>query len=157
MALKCELAGEVLHSFGSLRFKATGWSMLPTVRPGDTLVVERVRSDQIQNGDFVLVGRDRRLCAHRVVSIVEDSGTPRWITQGDALPTPDRPVKENELLGRVPYVIRAGRLIAVQPQLNVIDRWIARVIRRSVFAARAFVHVHNRRQTSEEQVLPCLG
>ena len=59
--LKCELAAEVLRSFGTLRFAATGWSMLPSVWPGETLVVERVQPDQVHIGDLVLVGREGRL------------------------------------------------------------------------------------------------
>ena len=108
-ALKCELAGEVLRSFGGLRFKATGWSMLPSVWPGDTLVVERVSPDQVRVGDVVLVGRDGRLRAHRVVSVDEGCRSPRWITQGDANPAPDQPVSRDELLGRVAYLIRSWK------------------------------------------------
>ena len=105
-ALKCELASEVLRSFGQLRFPASGWSMLPTVWPGDTLVVERVMHDRVRIGDVVVVGRHGKLCAHRVIGTAGDSQNPQWITQGDALPVPDRPVAENELLGRVAYLIR---------------------------------------------------
>lgn len=57
-ALKCELAADVLCSFGKLRFAATGWSMLPSVWPGETLLVERVAPDQVRIGDLVLVGRE---------------------------------------------------------------------------------------------------
>ena len=67
-ALKCELAGEVLRSSGTLRLRAMGWSMLPTVWPGDTLVIERIHSDAVSEGDIVLFGRDRRVFAHRVVA-----------------------------------------------------------------------------------------
>src|ERR1700678_1539172 len=130
--LKCELASEVLRSFGTLRFTATGWSMLPAVWPGDTLVVERVSADQVCVGNVVLVGREGRLCAHRVISRAEDSGDALWITHGDAMSAPDRPVMKNELLGRVSYLIRAGRLIAVPAELSVIERLTARIVRRSV-------------------------
>src|SRR5579863_8072793 len=109
-AAKYGLAVDVLRSFGSLRFVATGWSMLPTVWPGDTLLVDHIDPDQVREGDVVLVGRDGRLSAHRVVSRPQSSGNAHWITQGDAMPVPDRPVTEGELLGRVNYVIRAGRL-----------------------------------------------
>jgi hypothetical protein len=161
-AVKCELAGEVLRSFGKLRFAATGWSMLPTVWPGDTLVVDRVGSDQVCIGDVVLVGRDGRLCAHRVVSRTDDFANPRWITQGDAMLAPDRPVGEDELLGRVLYVIRAGKLVAMPSKLNVVERWTARIVRRSVPAARALVYLHGMTHTpekaaSEKSVLPCQG
>jgi signal peptidase I len=147
-ALKCELAGEVLRSFGSLRFRATGWSMLPSVWPGDTLVMSSVNQDEIRIGDVVLVGRDGRLCAHRVVSVAEGGGNRRWITQGDANTTPDRPVSEGELLGRVSYLIREGKLVAVPAELSVVDQLIAKIVRRSASAARAFVYLHRMVQTS---------
>ena len=149
-AVKCDLVGDVLRSFGPLRFPATGWSMLPAVWPGDTLVVERVSKDQIQVGDVVVVGRDGKLCGHRVIRAAGDSQNPQWITQGDALPIPDRPVLENELLGRVSYLIRAGKLIAVPAELSLAERLTAKIVRRSVPVARALVYLHRMVQTSEK-------
>ncbi len=154
--VKCELAAEVLRSFGTLRFAATGWSMLPSVWPGETLVVERVQPRQVRIGDVVLIGRDGGLCAHRIVGAVGDSQNRQWITQGDALPVPDRPVDRNELLGRVAYLIRAGRLVPVPAELGVVDKLIAKVVRRSIPAARALVYLHSAVQTPQESV-PCQG
>jgi len=166
-AVKCDLAGEVLRSFGNLRFEATGWSMLPSMWPGDTLMVERVSLNQIHLGDVVLVGRNGRLCAHRVVSRPEDTETLRWVTQGDAMCAPDPPVNECELLGRVSYLIRAGRSIAVRAELSAVERLTAKIVGRSVAAARALVYFHRMIQTSgrsaaekpgaEKSVLPCEG
>lgn len=156
-ALKCELASEVLRSFGALRFAATGWSMLPSVWPGDTLVVERVSPNGVKIGDVVLVGREGRLCAHRVMGTAGDAENPQWITQGDALPVPDRPVAGSELLGRVVYLIRAGKLVAVPAELSMVESLVAKVVRRSVPAARALVYLNRVRQTSEKSVLPCQG
>ncbi len=156
-AVKCELATEVLRSFGSLRFAATGWSMLPAVWPGDTLVVDRVGQDQVRIGDVVLVGREGKFCAHRIIAAAGDRDNPQWITQGDALPKPDRPVAGNELLGRVTYLIREGKLIPVPAELSVAESMVAKVIRRSVPAARALVYLHRMRQTPEESILPCQG
>ncbi|MFZ0199913.1 MAG: S24/S26 family peptidase [Candidatus Sulfotelmatobacter sp.] len=155
-ALKCELAGDVLRSFGTLRFSATGWSMLPSILPGDTLVVESVRPVQVRLGEVVLVGREGKLRAHRVVGMAGDSENPRWFTQGDALSAPDPVVSRDELLGRVLYLIRAGKLVAVPPELSVVDSLVAKIVRRSSFAARAFVHLNRTRQTLLEPVSPCL-
>ncbi len=155
ISVKCGLAGDVLRSFGSLRFAATGWSMLPTVWPGDTLVVERACKKEVHLGDIVLVGREGRLCAHRVVGTSGDPENPQWITQGDGMLSPDRPVAADELLGRVAYLVRAGRLVAVPSKLNVVQTVFAKVVRRSFFAARALVYLNRIRQTSSESVLPC--
>jgi hypothetical protein len=166
-AVKCDLAGEVLRAFGNFRFRATGWSMLPTVWPGDTLVVKRVSSDQVDIGNIVLVGRDARLCAHRVVSRVEASGRLHWMTQGDAMPAPDRPVTETELLGRVAYLIRAGKRVPVRSELSVIEQLNAKMVRRSFLAARAFVYLHGMdrkkmvrnsgKSDPKESMFPCQG
>jgi signal peptidase I len=171
-ALKCSLAGEALRSFGSLRFPAIGWSMLPVIWPGDTLVVERVSQDRVRIGDVVVVGRHGKLCAHRVVSIEEDRENPQWITQGDALPAPDCPVAANELLGRVAYLIRAGKCVAVPAELSGVEQLIAKIVRRSTPAARALVYLHRmghtpgksaaeksaaEKSSSEKSVLPCQG
>ena len=56
--LKCELAREVLRSSGTLRLRVTGWSMLPTVMPGDTLIVDRAGGG-VSRGDIVLFARDQ--------------------------------------------------------------------------------------------------
>jgi signal peptidase I len=161
-AVKCELAGEVLRSFGNLRFAATGWSMLPSIWPGDTLVVQRVSPRQVQMGDVVVVGREGRLCAHRFIGMRGDGENPQWITQGDALPVPDRPVNGNELLGRVAYLIRAGKCVALPAELSAVERLVAKVVRRSVLAARAVVYLHcmvntQEKSAPEESVLPCQG
>jgi signal peptidase I len=152
---KCGLAAEVLRSFGSLRFAATGWSMLPSVRPGDTLVVEGVSPDQIRVGDIALVGRNGTLCAHRVVSL-PGAGNRFWITQGDAMPRPDQPVLDGDLLGRVTEFVRSGKSLAVPKKLRGIERLLGQILRRSVFAARVFVYMTTRVRTQRES-LPCQG
>jgi len=143
VVLKCELASDVLRTFGTLRFAATGWSMLPTIWPNDTLVVERVRPDQIHLGDIVLAHRENRLCAHRVISLPKQSANPQWITQGDAMPAPDLPLRAEELLGRVVSLIRGEDRFALSPKMGVIDNLIAITIRRSFFAARVLMYLHN--------------
>ncbi len=160
-AVKCELAAEVLRLFGTFRFAATGWSMLPSIWPGETSVVERIEPEQVRIGELVLVRREGRLCAHRVIGTAGDSRNPQWITQGDALPVPDHPVAGNELLGRVAYVIRAGKCVAVPTELSVPAKVVAKIVR-SFFAASALVYLHSLVRAPEisrtrESVLPCQG
>jgi signal peptidase I len=154
-AVKCSLAAEALRSFGLLCFPATGWSMLPTVRPGDTLVVERMSPDRVRVRDVVVTGRDGKLCGHRVVAITQDSGDLRWVTQGDALPSPDRPVAESELLGRVAYIIRGGKCLPVPTELKMVQRLLAGIVQRSFPAARVLVFLHNKIQPQKQSTLPC--
>ena len=67
--LGCELVAEVLRSFGQVRLRVNGASMLPTVLPGDILTVCRHDTTEPLPGDIVLFGRDGRLVAHRIVEV----------------------------------------------------------------------------------------
>jgi signal peptidase I len=141
-ALKCDLAGEVLRSSGTLRLQVMGWSMLPTVWPGDTLVVEKADSSVVREGDIVLFGRDRRLFAHRVVTKRSHSGDSRLVTRGDAMPAADSPLAKDELLGKVSVIVRNGRCIAPSRSLRLSERAVAALVRSSEIAARVVVGVH---------------
>jgi signal peptidase I len=147
-ALKCEMASEVLRSSGKLRLGVMGWSMLPTVMPGDTLVIDRVEDNAVSEGDIVLFEREGRLCAHRVVSknILASFGI---VTRGDAMPHADPPVNKHEFLGRVSYVIRNEKYVEVSRSMSLAERAIAALVRRSETAARVVVSVHGMRQTSQ--------
>ena len=148
-ALKCGLAVEVLRSSGTLHLRVIGWSMLPTVRPGDTLVVERLAGDEVFDGDIVLFSNGRRFVAHRVVAGTRRSGSSNVQTQGDAVPHLDSPVPGESLLGKVSFIVRNGKRIPPRKNLRFPERAVAAVFRRSPLAARVFVGVHGLRQTSQ--------
>jgi signal peptidase I len=141
-ALKCEMAAEVLHAAGTLRLQVTGWSMLPSVWPGDTLVIESADRDAVSAGDIVLFGRDRRLFAHRVIAKRRHFADFGIVTRGDAMPAADSPVSGHELLGKVSSILRGGRRIEPSRRLPLSQRAIAAVIRRSQITARVVVGMH---------------
>jgi signal peptidase I len=148
-ALKCELASEVLASSGTLRLRVTGWSMLPTVMPGDTLVIERIPSGAVSEGDIVLFSRDRRFFVHRVVT--KGQAHVGIVTRGDAMPAPDPPLSQSDLLGRVSFILRNGKCIEPSRSPRLSERTVAALVRRSTLVARVVVGVHGMRQTSAVQ------
>lgn len=148
-SLKCELASEVLRSAGSLHLRVTGWSMLPTVWPGDILVVERTSDGDVVDGDIVLFSNGRRFIAHRVVARNGEPGDSRIHTQGDAVPRPDSPMPGENLLGKVSFILRNGRRISPGKDLRFSERAIAALFRRSPRAARVVVGVHGLCQTAD--------
>lgn len=145
-ALKCDLASEVLRASGKLRLGVTGWSMLPTVWPGDTLIIERAGFDEVCAGNLVLFGRVRRLFVHRVIAKTANAAEPEILTQGDGMPCPDEAVKPPELLGRVCFILRRGRRFKPTQNLGFRERILAALVRRSYWAARIFVDFHVVRQ-----------
>jgi signal peptidase I len=152
-ALKCDLASEVLHSSGRLRLGVAGWSMLPTVWPGDTLVIEKAGCDEVCAGDLVLFGRHRRLFVHRVIAKNGYVTERKILTQGDGMPRPDEALKPSELLGRVSFILRCGRRFSPAPSLSYSERILAALVRRFYWAARIFVELHVVRQ--QETAAPC--
>jgi signal peptidase I len=146
-AVKCELAAEVLRSSGALRLQVTGSSMLPTVWPGDTLLIESVENCPVSVGDIVLFSRDRRLFVHRVTGTIDASGGLEILTRGDAMPRPDPPVPEGDLLGKVCYISRNGKIIAPSKTPRWTERMIAAFVRSSDFAARVVVGIRSMCET----------
>ena len=141
-AVKCELAAEVLRSSGALRLRVTGWSMLPSIWPGDTLILEHADRAGISEGDIVLFSRHRRLFAHRVLKIsAQDSGFLH--TRGDSMSRPDMPVSDRDLLGRVVMIERNGKCIVPRKALNVPGRVVASLVQSSEFPARVIVRMHD--------------
>ncbi len=65
-----ELAATLLRDGHSIRFRAAGQSMHPTIRDGETIVVEPIDLRDIKRGDIVLYRDLRGVIAHRVVAII---------------------------------------------------------------------------------------
>lgn len=120
--------------------------MFPSVQPGDTLIVDRTPVEAVTAGDIVLFGRDSRFFAHRVVK-KDSAGKTGMLTRGDAMTVSDPPVGENELLGRVSFIVRNGRLFEPNKSLRLSERLVATLLSRSEIAARVVVGLHGLRQT----------
>ena len=69
----------------SVRFRAAGNSMHPTIKQGDTLIIEPCRPANLSRGDIVLFKQDSRLVAHRLVGIELNPGA----DAASAIRTPD--------------------------------------------------------------------
>jgi Peptidase S24-like len=148
---KCELAAEVLRSSRMLRLQVTGWSMLPSIWPGDTLVIEPAKYDEVATGDVVLFLHEHRLFAHRAVGRNPDGS--RILTRGDAMRREDPPVTEAELLGKVTVIWRAGKCSQPAKSLAALERVVAHIVCRFELAARLVVVVHGLIQSQQVQTV----
>jgi len=158
--VKCDLAGEVLASSGALRLRVTGWSMLPTVWPGDTLVIEQADSETVSEGEIVLFKSDLRFVAHRIVAKCGAGSDSTILTRDDATSRPDAPLSGGDVLGKVCFILRKGRLIRPKTNLSLSSRVVAAAVRRSDTVARVVVGVHGRLQSllsqnSTHRAVPC--
>lgn len=137
-AVKCKLAKEVLRKCGRLRLQAKGWSMLPTIWPGDTLIVSRIDEDSVVAGDIVLTSGTGSLVAHRVLAMNEGS----FLTRGDSVKWPDAPIIKSQFLGKVSAITRRGKIVEPRRSLRAGERWMAAFLRRSRFAARVISRLY---------------
>lgn len=158
-AIKCDLAAEVLRSSGCLRLQVTGSSMLPSIWPGDTLLIDCVDARDVSSGEIVLFTRDRRLFVHRVVKAAAN-GESTVLTRGDAMPQPDPLVSTESLLGKVSFIIRDGNLVEPNRNLSLARKAVAIVAGKSEIAARLMVGARTKlqappRRNASDRVVQC--
>src|ERR1017187_7221058 len=103
-AIRCELAAEALCVSGKLRLRVFGGSMLPSIWPGDVLLILRTPPADIEPGDVVLYAREGGFLAHRIVKKEKDTFT----TRGDSLRADDEPVSFRQVLGKIAIIERSG-------------------------------------------------
>ncbi|MDO8729885.1 MAG: GNAT family N-acetyltransferase [Candidatus Omnitrophota bacterium] len=85
-----------------LKISSTGTSMLPTIRPGQTIWIARVRPEEIRPGDIILIQSSSSLVLHRLHRIEKREGaSPVFITSGDASGKLDTPCRAESILAKV--------------------------------------------------------
>lgn len=99
----------ILESGHSVELPATGYSMFPTFRPGDLVVVKPLLKGEIPEKGCVVVYLDYdltndrhngKLVMHRLVKIMNDeAGNHIFISRGDSMREPDRQLSQHQLLG----------------------------------------------------------
>ena len=111
------LAAEVLRARGRLCLRVRGESMLPTLRPGDIVEIERCSAADVSAGEIVLALRDERFFLHRAVGTAG-----RLRTRGDSMPGLDPAFPAETLLGRAAAASRGGESIklAMRPWTRVL-------------------------------------
>ena len=96
---------------GRISLRVHGTSMQPWVRPKDIALIRQISIENVRCGDVVLFRREDHLFVHRIVEKRGSLDAAQLFSKGDAHPTSDGVVQEQELLGRVTRIYRNGRRI----------------------------------------------
>ena len=83
----------------NLRIPVRGSSMFPLLSNGDTVIVSS--PEGLKRGDIIIFKKSEDLICHRIVSIFCSEGRMHYITKGDAMTVPDRPVMSDDVIGKV--------------------------------------------------------
>lgn len=125
----------------SVRFRAGGGSMSPTIRDGEHLIVAPVDAARISVGDVVFCQMRRGPVAHRVCAIEADpDGERQFVLYGDASLDGDLPATGRQLRGQVVAVERGGARLDLKIFGGRVGRaafMFALQLRRSIRVARA--------------------
>src|ERR1700688_4923956 len=129
--LACGLTEEVVRTFGTVRLRVFGTSMVPSILPGDLVLIHKASLNDISPGEVVMFLQKGRLFVHRVVDrrVAATSGgpvEPCLITRGDRLRHDDPPVSSPELLGRVVSIERDNRKVELASHRS--NRLIVRLL-----------------------------
>jgi hypothetical protein len=142
---RLDLAAEVLHRFGEVRFIAHGSSMIPSIYPGDLLTVRSDSAAEARRGEIVLFLLGGRPFVHRVMRKWPERNRVVFATRGDALPKEDPSIDASQLLGRVTHIQRRGKSIAVVAKPGPFTRAHRWAVRNSPIFARLLLAAHSLR------------
>lgn len=110
---------------GLVRFKVTGNCMQPLIQKGDWVIVDLLPAGHSPKvGDIVLIDREIDFVIHRAI---QKSGE-YIITKGDWTKTPDPPIKQTQLLGRVATIEKRWcKLNLSHPFVHSLDGFCFRI------------------------------
>ena len=107
-----EFASYLLKTGNSIRMEATGQSMFPDIRHGDTVVIDPAGAPgMLLIGDIIAWNRDNDMVLHRIIHIYESGDEIFFLTRGDSSRTSDEPVSFRMIAGRVTMIERKGKNI----------------------------------------------
>jgi GNAT superfamily N-acetyltransferase len=106
-------------------FRVASWSMSPTLRRGDQVIVEPVSPTEFLEGDLILYHQNGRLICHRLVAMERTGPELRLITKGDSATVCDAPLQPESVLGRVVWVRPSWHCAGSLSKR--VDCWLARL------------------------------
>jgi signal peptidase len=157
-ATKRGLTAEVLRLHGQCRLQVSGTSMLPTLWPGDTVLIEQRSIYQLCIGDVVMYERDGRFILHRLMCLpgtVSEifSPNPLLIARGDFVPHDDYPIPADCVLGVLAGVQHGSRCTSIPRRMSLSSRWIAALLRRSSWLLRVLLRIRTWHRSEPDQPL----
>jgi hypothetical protein len=140
--VRLNLAADVLHRFGEVRFVAHGSSMIPSIYPGDLLTVRSESIADARCGEIVLFLLSGRFFVHRVMRKWPERNHIVFATRGDALTQEDPSVDGSQLLGRVTSILRHGKQVKLATRLNPWTKFLRWGVRTSDTFAKILLAAH---------------
>lgn len=106
-----EIGTTLLAEGKTIRVKAEGCSMFPTIRPGSVIFIDPPAPDaEFLPGEIIACRRDAGFIVHRIIRSFQRDGQKYYVTRGDSSRVEDEPVTAEQIAGRVTRTeSRAGK------------------------------------------------
>jgi ATP-binding cassette subfamily B protein len=105
-----DLAETLLDENHPLSFNMQGYSMYPTLRPGDIGIVEKWNTDELKIGDIIVFKANNKLVAHRLIKIIFRNDIRLYIAKGDKNNYFDEAFGDNAFVGKLTSFQRKSKL-----------------------------------------------
>jgi signal peptidase I len=86
----------------TIKVRANGYSMYPSVKPGSIIFIEPLaEGDKPASGEIIAWKRNAGFVVHRLVRSFENGDRTFLVTRGDSTSSEDEPVDSEQVAGRV--------------------------------------------------------
>lgn len=97
-----DMSTSLLSQGTTIRIKAHGYSMYPSIKPGSLLIIEPIRIKGAPvKGEIVAIKRESGMVVHRVIKVTIENGVRKYVARGDSNAFADAPVGIEMIAGRV--------------------------------------------------------
>ena len=108
------LISQELSKGNNFQFTVSTLSMSPLVRPQDAIIVRKESLDNLRCGDIIVFERLQELCTHRFLSKKVFDSSIKLITKGDNSLVIDKPVAEQNFIGKVIVIKKEDKVINLE-------------------------------------------
>lgn len=134
------LGRSLLNDNATVKLRLGGYSMYPSLIPGDVAIIQKVESDKLKPGQVIVFEQRDRWIAHRIIRISREQSLVIQ-TQGDSVPKKDNPIHENDILGAVIEIERADIRIRLSPSVT---NWFVLFSPLAQYVSRLILKITNR-------------
>lgn len=119
----------------TIRVRAGGTSMYPSIKPGSVIFIKPLEKDAGPlPGEIIAWKKDSGIVVHRLIKSYKQKGQNFFVTRGDSSPAEDEPVLLEQIAGKVVRVenskgkpVPPGNYINKKPNYTL-NRFLVRII-----------------------------
>jgi signal peptidase I len=129
-----EVGFTLLAEGKTLKVKAEGYSMYPSIKPGSVIYIEPFETGiEPVPGEIIAWKKESGFVVHRLIRVLKEEEKSSFVTRGDSCTYEDDPVTFEQLAGRVVRVeTPEGKIVPAASCLNLkpdysLNRFLVRV------------------------------